>query len=216
MRSTLKKWIVRSMLSLLGCAVIYQGIQLNRLSVTADSNPLITTVETLVEQQNTLRTEMDIFANANFVTATQHESDKSEMSQRIDLATHPDQPGLELRTLREEVTSLASDAQAIRESLQQLKLLVDQRPPSAATTIPVVRKSAPNIRPKLVPFKTIGIEYRGGDQLLAVAPPGSNHLSEIRLLGVGDATQGWQLHSLEPGAALFVLPNGSRQTVTVK
>jgi outer membrane murein-binding lipoprotein Lpp len=216
MKLNVKKWAVCSVLPLLGCAAIYQGIQLHQLSVTADSNPLVTTVETLVEQQNTLRAEMDGFASVNFVTAAQHELHKAEMNQRIDSATQQDQPNLEWRALREEVTTLSADAQAMRESLQQLKLLVDQRPTSAMTIKPVARKTSTNTRPKPAPFKTISVEYRGGDQLLAVAPLSSNHLSEIQLLGVGDTMQGWQLQSLESGTAHFILPNGIRQTVTVK
>jgi hypothetical protein len=211
-----KIWVIHSILLLaLGAVAIYQGMQLHQLSMTAESNPLSATVETLVEQQNTLRSEMDIFSNADFITGAQHQVYKAEMTKLLD-DRQADQPTLEWQTLREEVTSLATEAEVIRQDLQELKLLMEQRSPSTEAAKPLARTRAAKAVQKPAPFKTIGVEYRGGDQLLAVSPLGSTHLSEIQLLGVGDTLEGWRLQSLEPGSAHFILPNGSRQAVTIK
>ncbi|OPE00635.1 methyl-accepting chemotaxis protein, partial [Pseudomonas aeruginosa] len=39
-------------------------------------------------------------------------------------------------------------------------------------------------------FSILGVEYRGGERFLSVAPPGSTQLSQIYLIRQGDAVAG--------------------------
>ncbi|MFA0941297.1 hypothetical protein ACDH53_28435, partial [Pseudomonas tremae] len=60
------------------------------------------------------------------------------------------------------------------------------------------------------PFSVVGVEYRGGERFLSVAPPGSTQLSQLNLIRPGEMVAGsnWQLNSLDDSRALFSI-NGS-------
>ncbi|MEN1550966.1 hypothetical protein AAIH73_35040, partial [Pseudomonas aeruginosa] len=55
------------------------------------------------------------------------------------------------------------------------------------------------------PFSILGVEYRGGERFLSVAPPGSTQLSQIYLIRQGDAVAGtnWRLTDLDDRTAHF-------------
>ncbi len=59
----------------------------------------------------------------------------------------------------------------------------------------------------------LSIEYRGGERFLAVSPPDSRSLDDIRLLHNGEQLGTWQLKVLEPNAAVFAVAAQPDQTV---
>ncbi|KPZ10446.1 hypothetical protein, partial [Pseudomonas syringae group genomosp. 3] len=67
------------------------------------------------------------------------------------------------------------------------------------------------------PFSVVGVEYRGGERFLSVAPPGSTQLSQLNLIRPGDMVAGsnWQLNSLDDSRALFSI-NGSTRILTLR
>lgn len=65
------------------------------------------------------------------------------------------------------------------------------------------------------PFQVIGIESRGSERFLSVAPFGSTRLDEVLLIRPGDAQQAWKLEELTEQSALFSV-NGTQQTVRLK
>ena len=73
------------------------------------------------------------------------------------------------------------------------------------------KKSAPP-----PPFDVIGLEHRGGQEFLAIAPIGSNQLSQIQLVRPGDAVTGttWKLRSVDSASASFDVA-GVSQTIAL-
>lgn len=67
------------------------------------------------------------------------------------------------------------------------------------------------LKPLIPPFAVLGIESRGGELFLSVAPSKSASLSQIKLLRTGDSFRGWQLKAIKTNAAVFVV--GTRQQV---
>lgn len=65
------------------------------------------------------------------------------------------------------------------------------------------------------PFQVIGVESRGSERFLAVAPPGSTRLDEIQLIRPGDTQQAWRLDSLDGTSAQFMV-NGIEQVIVVR
>ncbi|RMV85183.1 Methyl-accepting chemotaxis protein, partial [Pseudomonas amygdali pv. sesami] len=67
------------------------------------------------------------------------------------------------------------------------------------------------------PFSIMGVEYRGGERFLSVAPPGSTQLSQLNLIRPGDMVAGsnWQLNSLDDSRALFSI-NGSTRILPLR
>ncbi|RMU33191.1 hypothetical protein ALP31_02070, partial [Pseudomonas amygdali pv. morsprunorum] len=67
------------------------------------------------------------------------------------------------------------------------------------------------------PFSVVGVEYRGGERFLSVAPPGSTQLSQLNLIRPGDMVAGsnWQLNSLDDSRALFSI-NGSPRILPLR
>lgn len=101
-----------------------------------------------------------------------------------------------------------SDFAALRERLDMLEHSVKTTVPSAK---PVARK--PRAREMVqrrtistVPdFTPLGIELRGGERFLAIAPINTRALGQVRLLAVGDAHGRWQLQAMQSHSALFLV-----------
>lgn len=53
------------------------------------------------------------------------------------------------------------------------------------------------------PFRLLGLEQRGGETFLAIAPPRAVSLAEMSVLRIGDVQGGWQLESLDSKSATF-------------
>jgi hypothetical protein len=67
------------------------------------------------------------------------------------------------------------------------------------------RKSstAASTAPSEPPFRVLGLEMRGGESFLAIAPPRALSLAEMSVLRVGDVEDGWLLEALDSKAATF-------------
>jgi hypothetical protein len=109
---------------------------------------------------------------------------------------------------------MASQLKAL-QTLQS-KSSVSKTPPQASTarkTASAVRAKKPEAPP---PFDLIGIEYRGEQEFLAIAPRGSTQLSQINLIRPGDAVIGtkWKLNSLDGASASFDVA-GTPQTLAL-
>ncbi|HLT04368.1 MAG TPA: chemotaxis protein, partial [Pseudomonas sp.] len=61
----------------------------------------------------------------------------------------------------------------------------------------------------------IGVELRGAERFVAVAPAGSRTLNEVRLLRGGDRFGAWTLRRLERQAAVFASPGQPEQTLAL-
>lgn len=83
---------------------------------------------------------------------------------------------------------------------------------SANTSVPAVTPPKKTVvKPLMPPFSVLGIESRGGELFVSVAPSRSANLGQITLLRTGDLYRGWQLKDIRTNAAVFNV--GSRQQV---
>ncbi|MEB2647761.1 chemotaxis protein [Pseudomonas canadensis] len=132
-----------------------------------------------------------------------------------------DQWAQEIQELRDGLAdrATAADMIALRarlENVEQRLLDLKTQPPLPAPT-PSSDKPKKASRPKPAPlsppFSVLGVESRGGERFLAVSPPDSRSLKDIRLLHNGEQLGAWQLKVLEPKAAIFTVPTQPDQTV---
>ncbi|MBP0714261.1 hypothetical protein ABXK61_13160 [Burkholderia sola] len=168
-------------------------------------------------------------------------SEPSPQIGQIDaLATRLDQVTQELATLRRQPAPLAPEAlAATREALearlaplemsvaaltddQQLrelkarieKLEAPATPKVTATPVQRPKATAKVPMPPKPPFQVLGMELRGGERFLTVAPLGSTTAGQMRLLRTGESEGGWTLEHINDRHAMFRV-NGQTQQVVV-
>ena len=120
--------------------------------------------------------------------------------------------GLAERATVKDLTALSGRFEHVEQQLLELKTQPSLPPPTSSANKP--KKTAP---PKPVPlsppFSVLGVESRGGERFLAVAPHDSSSLIDVRLLHAGEQFGAWHLKVLEPKAAIFAVAAQPDQTV---
>ncbi|ANI53760.1 hypothetical protein [Pseudomonas sp. DR 5-09] len=120
--------------------------------------------------------------------------------------------GLADRATVKDLTTLSGRFEHVEQQLLELKTQLTLPPPTSSANKP--KKTA---RPKPVPlsppFSVLGVESRGGERFLAVAPHDSSSLIDVRLLHAGEQFGAWHLKVLEPHSAIFSVAAQPDQTV---
>ncbi len=120
--------------------------------------------------------------------------------------------GLADRATVKDLTALSGRFEHVEQQLLELKTQPTLPPPTSSANKP--KKTA---RPKPVPlsppFSVLGVESRGGERFLAVAPHDSSSLIDVRLLHAGEQFGAWHLKVLEPHSAIFSVAAQPDQTV---
>jgi hypothetical protein len=121
----------------------------------------------------------------------------------------------------EDIIILKASVDSVAAQLKDLQLRqsnsANAKPPSPASS---TQKAASRAKPKKSapppPFDVIGLEHRGGQEFLAIAPIGSNQLSQIQLVRPGDGVSGtsWKLRSVDGASASFDVA-GVSQTIAL-
>ncbi|TNF83477.1 chemotaxis protein [Pseudomonas sp. ICMP22404] len=135
-----------------------------------------------------------------------------------------DQWAQEIQVLRDGLAARATetDMAALRARLEQVEqqlLDLKSKPSPTPTPTPTPsaakpKKTAPHKpTPLSPPFSVLGVESRGGESFLAIAPHDSRSLVEVRLLHRGEQIGAWYLKKLEPTAAIFAVDAQPDQTV---
>ncbi|WP_458127748.1 chemotaxis protein [Pseudomonas sp. Z2-11] len=120
--------------------------------------------------------------------------------------------GMADRATAADMITLRARLEHVEQQLLDLKSQPPPPPPTPSTAKP--KKTAqPKPAPLLPPFSVLSVEYRGGERFLAVSPPDSRSLDDIRLLHNGEQLGTWQLKVLEPNAAVFAVAAQPYQTV---
>jgi len=217
----------------LSSACLYLFLQLKHVDRDLDAAAGQDTVLAITQRLDKMQDQIDSFAGGKPVQDADFRASQQALSQRIDTAQamlveiqRANQTALQgmaqagdLVVLEAKLEGLQNDLGELRKkALQPAKapppLIVPKQRPTAV----VARKSAP---PKPVetppPFTVVGIEYRGGERFLSVAPPGSTQLSELYLVRPGDAIAGtnWRLASLDDRQAQFSV-DGVPRTLPLK
>ncbi|NAT00410.1 hypothetical protein CVE27_01970 [Pseudomonas syringae pv. actinidiae] len=112
----------------------------------------------------------------------------------------------------EELQVKLQDLRAAKPASVQITAAKPKTPPPSRKT--TAQTKAAEATP---PFSVVGVEYRGGERFLSVAPPGSTQLSQLNLIRPGDMVAGsnWQLNSLDDSRALFSI-NGSTRILPLR
>ena len=209
----------------LASVLAYENHQLslvsNNLASTADKDSLNALLTRLAKVDERL----DAVDGKHLVTNDDFRSGQQALSNRIDTvqayakqASETTQDlSLRVTAAEEQVMVLKASIEMIDIRLQELSKPQASEPPVVAPPPkPVIRKKPPPA-PQPPPFTVIGIEYRGGERFLSVAPPGSTQLSQINLIRPGDGVTGtsWKLKSMDGRLAHFEVAGLSR-TLTVE
>ncbi|BBP65807.1 hypothetical protein PHLH5_33480 [Pseudomonas sp. Cab53] len=120
--------------------------------------------------------------------------------------------GLADRATEADMITLRARLEHVEQQLLDIKTQPPLPPPTPSSAKPK-KASRPNPAPLSPPFSVLGVESRGGERFLAVAPPDSRSLKDIQLLHNGEQLGTWQLKALEPNAAIFTVPTQPDQTV---
>ena len=217
--------ILSTYLAVVAGVLVYKNHQLSllasNLEITADKaslNALLTRLAKVDER-------LDAVEGKHLVTNDDFRSGQQALSNRIDAvqayakqASETTQ-GLSLRVTaaEEQVLVLKASIEMIDIRLQELSKPQTTEPPAAVSPHKTVIRKKPPPAPQPPPFTVIGIEYRGGERFLSVAPPGSTQLSQINLIRPGDGVTGtsWKLKSMDGRLAHFEVAGLSR-TLTVE
>jgi len=209
----------------LASVLAYENHQLslvsNDLAATADKDSL----NALLTRLTKVDERLDAVYGKHLVTNDDFRSGQQALSNRIDAvqayakqATETTQDlSLRVTAAEEQVMVVKASIEMIDIRLQELSKPQASEPPVVAPPPkPVIRKKPPPA-PQPPPFTVIGIEYRGGERFLSVAPPGSTQLSQINLIRPGDGVTGtaWKLKSMDGRLAHFEVAGLSR-TLTVE
>ena len=120
--------------------------------------------------------------------------------------------GLTARATQADLAALRARLEQVEQQLLEHKTQPSPPPPTSSTTKPK-QKARPKPIPLSPPFSVLGVESRGGERFLAVAPHDSRALMDVRLLHSGEQLGAWRLKVLEPNSAIFAVAAQPDQTV---
>ena len=182
----------------LASVLAYENHQLslvsNNLASTADKDSLNALLTRLAKVDERL----DAVDGKHLVTNDDFRSGQQALSNRIDaIQAYAKQASKNTQDLSMRVTAAEEQVMVLKASIEMIDIRLQElsKPqttePLAAVSPPktIIRKKPPPA-PQPPPFTVIGIEYRGGERFLSVAPPGSTQLSQINLIRPGDGVTG--------------------------
>lgn len=120
--------------------------------------------------------------------------------------------GLAARATVADLTALRARLEHVEQQLLELRTQPSPSPPTSSANKPK-QTAHPKPVPLSPPFSVLGVESRGSERFLAVAPPDSRSLTEVRLLHSGEQFGAWHLKVLEPNSAIFAVAAQPDQTV---
>ncbi|WP_415764782.1 chemotaxis protein [Pseudomonas sp. ZB1P45] len=193
--------------------------QYQRVAELQSTNTLhLQTLDTLQRDSNALK---DTQEKLQYALKDLKQMVNSGEQQANTLDPMLDQWAQEIQELRDGLAARATvvDLTALRTRLEQVEQqLLDLRTqPSPPPPTPAATRAKKTARPKPAPlsppFTVLGVESRGGERFLAVAPHNSRALMDVRLLHSGEQLGTWQLKVLEPNSAIFAVAAQPDQTV---
>jgi len=209
-----------TLLSALG----YEHVQLSKLRQALDTTVGKGTLEAVQQRLNDVDERLELADGKRFVTDDDFRAAQKSLSNRIDGAQASATQILDttqdlsrsLTAMEEQVTVLKAHIETIDVRLEELVKARIRMPGTGSTSKSTAHKPLP-AKPIPPPFSIIGVEHRGGERFLSVAPLGSTRLSQINLLQPGDgvAETLWRLKSLDDKSARFDVA-GTVQTITIE
>lgn len=225
-RSTL---LLSLCLVLMAGGLIYQHLQIAQLRGSVDGAAEKTSIDAILTRLNNIDERLDAVDGKHLVSNEDFRAGQQALSNRIDAAqAFAKQVNETVEDLSRSVASsgellvLKATVETLDGSLQELRKAQPKAPPLIVPKRTVAKSPPAKAKPKPAPpqpppFHVVGVEYRGGERFLSVAPPGSTHLSQIYLIRPGDAVAGtaWRLNALDDRSARFDVA-GTPRTINIQ
>ena len=125
-----------------------------------------------------------------------------------------------LTALEDRVSDAASEEEltAAKARLASIEERQSLHPLQSLSAPPPVHRASAVVAATDPPFKVLGVEWRGGERFLALAPRDASPSDAVRVLRIGDRVTDvagdWQLQALEDKAAIFV-SQGRPQRISI-
>lgn len=205
----------------LGAALLFQQYQLATLRSTLTEAADKTTLNALQSRLSGIDDRLDTVAGKPMVSMDDFRASQQALAMRIDAAQAAAAQAQDMaRTSASasELVVLKADLESLTGKMQKMAI---SRPAAVATAKPP-ESSKPKPKPPAAksaalppappPFQMVGLEYRGGERFLAIAPSGSTRLSQIYLIRPGEVVSGstWYLKSVNDRTATFDVDGATR------
>jgi exonuclease VII small subunit len=211
----------------LTCWCGYQQYQIYHLSAALAGTVNQDSIGSLIQRINSVEDRLDQSAKTPSVTMEDFRAGQQALSNRMDTLQTQIKKNQESTQAPSQSAASMLDIVALEAKFEGLQAtfqdFVKSRPKPAPAPAPVkaVKSEAPPARKVEAivkplenppPFTVVGVEYRGGERFLSVAPPGSTRLSQLYLVRPGDTIDGsnWRLSSLDDSRAQFSINGTSR------
>ena len=224
-RITRTTFIFSLCLIVLAGAWAYENHQLSLLSSNLAAAADKDSLNALLTRLAKVDERLDAVENKHLVTNDDFRSGQQALSNRIDaVQAFAKQATEATQDLSQRITAAEEQVMLLKASVEMIDIRLQELSKPQATELPVVApepkpviRKKPQPAPQPPPFTVIGIEYRGGERFLSVAPPGSTQLNQINLIRPGDGVTGtaWKLKSMDGRLAHFEVAGLSR-TLTVE
>lgn len=226
-RSTL---LLGSCLVLMASGMGYQYLQIAQLRGSVDGAAEKTSIDAILTRLSNIDERLDSVDGKHLVSDEDFRAGQQALSNRIDAAqAFAKQVNETVQDLSRNVASsgelliLKATVETLDGNVQELRKAQSKAPPliipkRTVAKSPPARKTRPKpAAPEPPPFQVVGVEYRGGERFLSVAPPDSTRLSQIYLIRPGDAVAGtaWRLNALDDRSARFDVA-GTPRTITIQ
>lgn len=216
-------------LLILGAIIAFQQYQLSILSRTVNGAAEKVSIDALQNRVSAIDDRLDTVSGNPLVTMEDFRVSQQALSSRIDAVQATAKQAQEAATEVTRSSATAGDLLVLKADLESLegKLQKMSKPQVQATAPAPKASSKPKPKPAPVkappipqdppPFQMVGLEYRGGERFLSVAPTGSTRLSQIYLIRPGEVVSGstWRLKAVDERTATFDA-GGTTRTLSIQ
>lgn len=216
-------------LLILGAIIALQQYQLSSLSRTVNGAAEKVSIDALQNRVSAIDDRLDTVSGKPLVTMEDFRISQQALSSRIDAVQATATQAHESAVEATRSSATAGDLLVLKADLESLdgKLQKMSKPQAQATAPAPKASSKPKPKPAQVkappipqdptPFQMVGLEYRGGERFLSVAPTGSTRLSQIYLIRPGEVVSGsnWRLRAVDERTATFDA-GGTTRTLSIQ
>lgn len=216
--STRTTLILSLCIATLAVTAFYEHNRLSNLRPSLTDTPVEASLDSLQSRLAIIDERLTAQDNRRTVHAEDYRVSQQALSSRLDAveaqARDFNQALSQALVASQDLAMLKASVEALDIRLTDFQQAQSMR--EGASRAPYTPSSKPGQPPKAKPnpppFTAIGIEHRGGQQFLSVAPIGSTALHQIHLIRIGDTVPGtaWTLRSVDADAAKFDVAGASR------
>ncbi|MBF8791575.1 methyl-accepting chemotaxis protein [Pseudomonas monteilii] len=214
---------------ILGAIIAFQQYQLSTLSRTVNGAAAKVSIDALQSRVSAIDDRLDTVSGKPLVTMEDFRISQQALSSRIDAVRVTANQAHEAAAEVTRSSATAGDLLVLKADLESLdgKLQKMGKPQAQAAAPAPKTVSKPKPKPATVksppipqappPFQMVGLEYRGGERFLSVAPTGSTRLSQIYLIRPGEVVSGstWRLKAVDERTATFDA-GGTTRTLSIQ